>query len=46
MSGKPAGVDTGGTEVNENVIRLIGVSSGVMSFVAFTAVSYFLFETD
>jgi len=46
MSGEPAGVDTGGTAVNENVIRLIGVSSGVTNLVALTAVSYVLFETD
>lgn len=45
MSSNSATVD-GAEEVNENVIRLIGAGSGVMNFVAFTAVSYFLFESN
>lgn len=47
MAGESAiSADSDEPEVNENVITLIGVSSGVMNFVALTAVCYFLFETD
>ena len=47
MAGESAlSADSDEPEVSENVIRLIGASSGVMNFVAFTAVCYFTFETD
>ncbi|WP_336326703.1 hypothetical protein [Halovenus sp. HT40] len=47
MSGQPAGVEDSGTEeLSENVRRLIGVASSVGNFVALTAVSYFIFESN
>ncbi|MXR50052.1 hypothetical protein GRX03_00310 [Halovenus sp. WSH3] len=47
MSGEPVGVgDSGAEELSENVVRLIGVASSVGNFLALTAVSYFLFESN
>lgn len=47
MASEPATTtDSDASEVSENAIRLIGASSGVMNFVALTAVCYFIFESD
>lgn len=47
MAGESAAVqDSGGEELDESVARGIGAVAGAMNFVALTAVSYFLFDTN